>query len=281
MDEVIDGGLKEDGEWVSNACSVVPLSPFLWTEKAKCQTTITMMGDSHIRNLFTATVHGLRGVDAFVEGHSSDAKAGGVVRSYEWRWQDGVATDQALMHVNTNRNAPAPFEDCRCDEVQRCLRIAFVWAPTFAEQLAKMAWAQEWQSDLVVVEPGNSYESRVPLSSAWTAALDELLQRNPKTHLSLLHFSWGNQPAERPAVLAAWVNKSAAASRMSYLPQSAIMQGDNMQSRKTWHFACGLEKVQAYNDGINAVEPCWDITDTAQIRAIVTVHFNAFLNDSE
>merc|ERR1719401_733897 len=177
MDEVIDGGLKEDGEWVSNACSVVPLSPFLWTEKAKCQTTITMMGDSHIRNLFTATVHGLRGVDAFVEGHSSDAKAGGVVRSYEWRWQDGVATDQALMHVNTNRNAPAPFEDCRCDEVQRCLRIAFVWAPTFAEQLAKMAWAQEWQSDLVVVEPGNSYESRVPLSSAWTAALDELLQR--------------------------------------------------------------------------------------------------------
>ena len=43
MDQLIDGGLGEDGEWVPNTCSAIPLSPFVLTENAKCQTTITMM----------------------------------------------------------------------------------------------------------------------------------------------------------------------------------------------------------------------------------------------
>ena len=45
-----------------------------------------MQGDSHIRNLFTATVNGLRGIESFAEAHSSlEVKNGGMFESYEWR----------------------------------------------------------------------------------------------------------------------------------------------------------------------------------------------------
>ena len=57
MEQVIDGGLKEGGEWVSNTCSVVPLSPFVWTEKAQCQITITMMVSRLKRETFSARIH--------------------------------------------------------------------------------------------------------------------------------------------------------------------------------------------------------------------------------
>ena len=46
------------------------------------------------------------------------------------------------------------------------------------------------------------------------------------------------------------------------------------QSGSTWHFSCGLGKVDVVNDAIKAVEPCTDLADTAQIRSIMTYHFS-------
>ena len=140
MEDLVNGtfeGWPFDQEWVPKTCSAVPLSPFAWTKNAECQTTITMMGDSHIRNLFTATVNGLRGMESFAEAHASGAgKTAGVAYSYEWRLnKDGSATDRVDVHLNTRINEPTPFEDCPCDKVQQCLRIGFIWAPMFSEQL--------------------------------------------------------------------------------------------------------------------------------------------------
>ncbi|EJK45561.1 hypothetical protein THAOC_35818, partial [Thalassiosira oceanica] len=69
-----------DEDWRPGNCRLAPLSPFEWTRqrhdggggkrKKSCQTTIAMMGDSHIRNLFTATVAGFRGVRYFAEAHA-------------------------------------------------------------------------------------------------------------------------------------------------------------------------------------------------------------------
>jgi hypothetical protein len=76
------------------------------------------------------------------------------------------------------------------------------------------------------------------------------------------------------------------ASRMSLLEQSAMSSlsspevQQTMQGRKSFHFACGLGKIKVENDNIRAVEPCTDFIDTAQIRALITIHFNALSNSS-
>jgi len=276
-------GPKYDREWVPKTCTAVPFSPFAWTQNAQtCQTTITMIGDSHVRNAFTATVNGLRGIRAFAEAHADEAsKARGIAESYEWRWNgDGTASDHVGVYANTKTNEPAFFEDCPCNaEVIRCLRIIFLWAPTFGEQLSQMHLARKWESDLVIVEPGNAYEHSVVLSSEWTAKLDEMLDEDENLQLGILHFVWGSQPVgERRGALTEWTTSWMHPDRKSYLPQDSMNDNDGLQGRMTFHYACGLGRVDAGNDNINAAEPCTDVVDTAQIRAFITVHFNALSN---
>ncbi|KAL7542087.1 hypothetical protein ACHAXR_011507 [Thalassiosira sp. AJA248-18] len=279
MEKLINGSFEGEGfdmEWVPESCSAVPLSPFAWTENTKCKTTITMMGDSHIRNLYTATVSGLRGMKSFAEAHNPAGKGGGEVRSYEWRLLKNVsATDRTAIYFDARNNEPIPFEDCPCDEMQRCLRIAFIWAPTFNEQLSWVHLAQKWDSNLImIVEPGNSYESSLVLSSNWTAKFDELLQQNNNLQLGILHFVWGRQPSERSAALREWTTNSTHANRKSYLRQSDHIMVVGGKQAQSYHIL--LVKVQ--NDDIKAAEPCTDMTDTAQIRALMTVHFDALSN---
>ena len=105
------------------------------------------------------------------------------------------------------------------------------------------------------------------------AKFDELQQEDENLHLAVLHFPWGNQPKGRVQALTAWTNGTYA-NRKSYLKQSSL-HGGGIQGRNTFHFACGLGKVNVVNDKINAAEPCTDETDTAQIRALITIHFDA------
>ena len=116
-------------------------------------------------HVFTATVNGLRGIAYFAEAHADDAgKAkGGVALAYEWRLHaDGSATDRFSVYRNTADKDPTPFEDCPCgDEVLRC---PFIWAPHFGEQLNQMHFVTEWDTDLIVFEPGNSYEPKTVVS---------------------------------------------------------------------------------------------------------------------
>ena len=236
-----------------------------------------MQGDSHIRNLFTATVNGLRGIESFAEAHSSlEVKNGGMFESYEWRLEnDGSATDHVAIHFKTNTDVPT-FEDCPCNEVLQCLRIFFIWAPSFNEQISHMPLLRKWKSNLIIVEPGNAYERSVVLSSEWMSKFDELLEEDENLQLGVLHFVWGEQPVkERRAALIEWTTNGARASQKSYLKQSDIQQANSTQGSRTFHFACGLGKANVRNDNIGAAEPCTDITDTAQIRALVTVHFDA------
>jgi hypothetical protein len=205
--------------------------------------------------------------------------------SYEWRLhQNGTASDLVAVYNDILFVDTKPFEECPCGEVvRRCLRVAFIWAPQFNDQLSLIHFVTAWKSDFVIVEPGNSYESSNPLSFQWTFKYEQLLKDNEFLQLAILHFPWGNQPKGRTAALAAWTTNATHASRMSFLQQSAMPLPKDLQSRqgrKTWHFACGLGKVNLESDNINAVEPCTDVIDTAQIRALITVHFDALSKKS-
>jgi hypothetical protein len=296
--DIFDGsqqGVTYDREWVPNSCSLVPLNPFSWTtDNSQCRTTIIMIGDSHIRNLFTATVHGLRGSYAFAEAHAgSDDKDTGIILTYEWRkhhhHDDNTtirASDHFAVHVNTNHNTnyTSLFEDCSCNNNEntvRCLRIAFIWAPHFDDQVKHVQLVNDLQTDLVIVEPGNSYETKEVLSNEWKAAMEQILEHQQDRHLAILHFPYGRQPKERPETIEAWLstidNNSTISSsnRISYWQQGKFGFG-RIQSRKTWHYACGLGRIQVRNDVIMSIEPCTDEADTAYIRAITTLHFDAF-----
>ena len=294
QDDILNGstvGEEFDREWVpANSCSVVPLNPFTWTDNSKCQVTIAMMGDSHIRNLFTATVHGLRADNAFVEAHEDiSEKDSGIILTYEWRKNvGGSASDRFVVQRNTNANnndnnhTSLFFDDCPCNKnITRCLRIVFIWSPRFADQVTKMQLLNDLQTDLAIVEPGNSYEVSTVLSQEWTTAIDNLLQHNDNRHLAVLHFPYGRQPKRRKEAIEAWISSNNNTTthdvhnKMSYWQQGNL-QFSGKQSKKTWHYACGLGRSQVRNDVVMAIEPCTDESDTAYIRAITTMHFDAF-----
>lgn len=272
-----------DQEYVPATCSSIPLSPFFWTAQASCQTTITMYGDSHIRNLYTATVFGLRGFEMFAEAHANkESKGNGIIYSYEWRlYHDGTADDRFEFHGGTDlTNSSYTAAHCLCNsKVKRCLRIFFVWAPTFLDQRNKFHYVKEWETDLLIVEPGNSYESSTIIDQQWMADLNAQLATNLYLRLGILHFPWGNQPAEkRTEAIKSWVNTSSYGDRMAYMRQDEIIFEPALQARATFHFACGLGRVNVVNDKIGAAEPCTDRQDYSQIRALTTVLFDAFLD---
>ena len=271
-----------DQEFVPSSCSSVPLSPFVWTENSSCQTTITMYGDSHIRNLFVATVFGLRGIEMFAEAHASaENKARGIIYSYEWRLHnDGFADDRFMFHGGTDlSNSTYNVSHCSCsDTVKRCLRIFFVWAPLFQEQLSKFHYVKEWETDLLIVEPGNAYEHSTILDQSWKEKLDELLVETKDLRLGVLHWTWGKAPhKDRMNAIKLWFNNSSYKDRVAYMRQDDIIF-DSLQGTATFHFACSLQQNDVRNDMIAAAEPCTDRADTSFIRALTTVLFDAFLN---
>ena len=268
QEDILDGNQQGsadsfDREWVPTSCVMLPLNPFAWMDDhSKCQVTIVMLGDSHIRNLFTATVHGLRGSSAFAEAHAgSDVKDTGIILTYEWRIEEDSgdsnsnqrqrrASDHFKVHRNTNNQTDykSLFDECPCNNnndnnnndnekgTAHCLRIAFVWAPHFAEQVKQVQLVNDLQADLVIVEPGNSYETMV-LSNEWTTAMEMILQQpNEHRHLAILHFPYGRQPKGRPEAIQSWINttnnNNTATNRISYWQQGKLGFGGK-QSRKT------------------------------------------------
>ena len=119
----------------------------------------------------------------------------------------------------------------------------------FREQLKYSHYIKKWESDLVIVEPGNSYEPTLALSTKWASRFDSLLLEEKTLHLGLLHFPYGNQPADRKDALTSWTNKGTFANRKSYLSQSAMEPPiGGKQGLKTFHYTCGLGKFKVTND---------------------------------
>jgi hypothetical protein len=233
-----------------------------------------------VRNLFTAVVSGLRGFESFAETHLTDKTKKNVL-TYEWRlYQNSTASDLLTVYEDT-RSEPDLFGDCPCGDVVRlCLRVAFMWAPTFNEQLSIRNYVTKLKTDLVIVAPGNTYEETNPLSHEWAAKYGQLLLEDTSLQLGVLHFTWGIEAEvlkERKAALHTWTTNSSYAGRMSIVQQqyTPISKKITRQIKNTWHFACGLEKATVQSDTIMAFEPCTDQTDVAFIRALITVHFDA------
>ena len=91
----------------------------------------------------------------------SEDKDIGIILTYEWR-KHGDDDERALGHfvvhkgTNNHTNHTSLFDDCPCDEhITRCLRIVFIWAPYFVEQVKHVQLVNDLQVDLVIVDPGN------------------------------------------------------------------------------------------------------------------------------
>ncbi|EJK72405.1 hypothetical protein THAOC_06067 [Thalassiosira oceanica] len=283
LPELLEGnwtGEDFDEDWRPGNCRLAPLSPFEWTRqrrdggggkrKKSCQTTIAMMGDSHIRNLFTATVAGFRGVRYFAEAHADGSvKESGLMYTYVFRLtRDGEASDLVGWkgEIKANRNA-SMLDECDCSEVARCLRVVMLWAPKFNDQLEYL--------DLVPKDSG-PVRRVVRGPDGASAGRPRVAARNPPLPLG------GNPAEKRGALIHDWMNATYP-DRMAYLRQDQLSggagarQGWSWQGRPTHHFACGFNRVDVRNDAIGAAEPCTDVKDTMQVRALVTLLFEGLL----
>ena len=129
--------------------------------------------------------------------------------------------------------------------------------------------------------PLNSRLGPAEMQAGWfyATATRILQQPNEHRHLAVLHFPYGRQPKGRSEEIQTWINSTSnnntTKNRMSYWQQGKLGFGGT-QSRKTWHYACGLGRIHMRNDVVMSIELCTDEADTAYIRAITTLHFDAF-----
>jgi hypothetical protein len=229
-----------------------------------------------MRNLFTATVNGSCGIEMFVEAHENKyAKVGEIAESYFWRiHQDGTACDRFAVHVDILAAGADLIKDCPCKEVRKCLRLAFMRAPKFDDQLKQLHVVSKEKSDIVIVSPGNAAESQAVLPHYWMAQYKDIVREYEYLQLGVLHYPFGLQPEGRKAARIDWTNNSAHAGRISLLSQQEMKHMLTNHKNMT-KYACGLGMLDVENDNIIAYKPCTDLTDTAHIRALITVHHDA------
>ena len=284
-----DGGAFHNDTWrTKTGCHIAPLNPQVWISSlsaarkgpGECTRTIFFMGDSHIRNLFTATIAGLRGQATFAEGHlRTRAEKAGALFTYRYaqklkRDGDGhifardsvrvVSTEEWLSRAGRERGQHG-YCDC---SVEQCIIMHRIWAPLFSDQISWMKKLQlptEPSYDLVIFSPGNAYEKDAELPGEYRGAWDALRETHTNTTFSIVHFPRGKQPEGRGEALNAWANQHA---RMSLFVQNLDW---DVQAKYTWHFACGLATTDVHSDTVKAFAPCTDRTDTAIIRGCITL----------
>ncbi|EJK59877.1 hypothetical protein THAOC_19850 [Thalassiosira oceanica] len=214
-----------------------------------------MMGDSHIRNLFTATVAGFRGVKYFADAHADGSVKGrGLMYTHVFRLtRDGEASDLV-----------PPCGHALGAQVQRPAGVPRP-RPALGERHTHRGAGQLVREDSgpvrrVVRGPDGAAPGRPRVAA-----------RNPPLPL-------GGNPAEKRGVLIHdWMNATYP-DRMAYLRQDQLSGGAGAwQGRSTYHFACGFSRVDVRNDAIGAAEPCTDVKDTMQVRALVTLLFEGLL----
>ena len=272
-----NGTLAPDEEWRPHTCSLAPLDAFAWTDRAAADSctaqSILIMGDSHMRNLFTALVAGVRGRATFAEGHLAGEHKKDAVHLYRFVRSpsstfDSLTTVPAkeLLLSDDKDGAPSLLNSCRCGE-ERCVSAVFIWAPSFIEQVQWLPHIKAWQPDVVAVSPANVYSQTV-MSPAWLAGWESALQELPRMHLSLVHWPYGATPKARQPLLEAW--EAAHPGRVTFFSEHAWNRGK--QGSTTFHFACSLTETHGgHSDTVVAYEDCTDVSDTMMIRAVVTV----------
>ena len=198
----------------------------------------------------------------FAEGHRAEPEKSSTVHVYRFV-RSPSSTSDSLTYVHVNETRPLP---CTCGE-ERCLGVTFIWAPTFEAQLPWMQLIQAWAPDVVAMSPGNAYNKGVVVSPAWRAGWESILRARVQLRLCLIQWPYGGTPAARAAVLQTW--EQAHPRRIAFFSQATWNRGQ--QGAHTWHFACGLTRTHAHSDTLVAYEGCTDVTDTATIRAVVTL----------
>ena len=205
----------------SSGCNLAPLEigavyqaglPHSAAGASQCESSVLLMGDSHIRNVFGALTNGLRGQRYFAETHERKKTSDFLLYEVGYDQRLNLMWDRASNGMFDKSELPKTCCAYKSSlPMEFCLRVLYIWAPKFESQHRNVAKLRVlgWDPGLVVVAPGNTYEPH----DAWPLAYQQVWERHYNSsglsHLAVLH--WPNDRSflgdvydEREAALAKW-----------------------------------------------------------------------------
>jgi len=273
-----------DGEWNTRLCRSLPLDQDALL-KGFPEKRILMIGDSHVRNVFTALVSGVREEEFFAEAHGYHAVFQYSVgaRRDRWRLVDPESFPGLKLLTEQERVAIAeiqfdsgpPFTPCtELDLGSPCVDIVFVWAPTFREQLAYTKPLMEAVAPEVVLASVSSWEKTRVMDTAWEHMWDGVFDNYMLDSFLFMMWPYGNPLAlEREVEVRSWLAKKERPFRASFVNMEMVFKKvHSLQLHHVWHDVCVLrDSFPKDMYSIEAYEPCTASPSRALARVWLTL----------
>jgi len=304
----VDNVFEEGGEFRStgyqnpktayfpNNCSLIPdrqgiIGSLLAAEEEKFRRArIFLTGDSHVRNLFTGLILGVRNQAFGAEGHPQlDVKAQGVVYNYRV-WEDNVGTIRDELEVIYAEEGIKPKEYLKqdvhdeCEGVYRCVIVAFVWAPIIDEQLALKDIIQAINPMLYVFALNNYAGARV-ITPEFVDKMSEILSGVASLDSVVFHlWPYGSRALDKKEIMIQKffqrlrsldraepiVTHYVSIANLNVEAKRAKEGG--IQLERTWHSQCTLrDNYPQPIWRIQAFEPCTSLVDKSYARIHITL----------
>jgi len=286
--------------YTTKDCTLIPYTNIAASLLASAvgtkQTRILLMGDSHVRNLFSGIQAAFRNMEYVVEGHSSFAlKEEGVLGAYHvWFDQPSglIKDDYEYQITNKSYEHGIGLAKSFCDGKPKCISFVFLWGPTFREAIEQ--WPNILQFDPhMLISAINSYEQHDALSSQ----LEKKYMDYFKSTSSLRQWIWQYWPygMRTKGLLEKRVEKIQSMITIFESLQPNVKRSGNIasighlhekscnapltnnencnQTSQHWHSICGIyDTYPSEQHTINAREMCTALLDKTFVRLFFT-HF--------
>lgn len=262
----------DENVWIpSNNCSLLPLDLSSLAKLCEGSGSVVFLGDSHIRNSFTAFVAGLRQREFFLETHDDVFKNMQGVLVYRVEKTKGKIMDHRGVVLLANHTGATLHDEIDCDQKSElCLQVLFFWGATFTEQIALLPIIRSLHPALLVISPGNSYEG-VAFPKFYESNLTAIAQALPKLKFHFNSWPYGNRVSgQRVTLINTW--RSTLSNKVHIMDHGTFGNYGGMQGSRNWHYACaGRHNDQNLLKGVVAEENCTDVVDTSMARVMLTL----------
>jgi len=177
-----------------------PLFHYLYSEhKALRNARIVVMGDSHIRNLFSGFIVSTRNQEYLAEGHTDkNIKAHGIILHYRlWVDKEGTPRDSLeYIFVGDDGKSPegiaAKEMETECKGLHRCIIVVYVWGARMATQLKSLGFVKQANPTMIVWAMSNYAGNRV-LTPKYIKDMGVELHGISSLRTAVFyHWVWGN-----------------------------------------------------------------------------------------
>lgn len=267
----------EDNVFAPVNCSLVPLDlnslarVCLQNGKNKSGPVI-FIGDSHMRNSFTGFVAGIRQREYFLETHDAVFKQEQGVLIYRVERITGKLFDHRGAVLLATEKASLHDElDCS-PKADLCLQVLFFWAAHFNEQVRIFSVIKTLHPSLIVISPGNTYESRSAFPEFYQSNLTDLARSLPDAKFHFHLWPYGHRmDSARSRAIDAW-RATLQKTKIHQVSHATFASYGGKQGSSTWHYACaGRHNGAGLLIGVEAHENCTDVVDTAMARVLLTL----------